>query len=120
MSTQKADLASVLRRAIDSAGLSVDELAVSTKIPRSTIRSFLKEPISAILPERVYLIGHLSVLAQELRLDVQEMVAIYDRENPIPTTTDLVPPKRPNPTKIALAAGLGGIAIFMIVLIVVS
>ncbi|MBK8013408.1 MAG: helix-turn-helix domain-containing protein [Deltaproteobacteria bacterium] len=119
MATTKGRLAEKLRKAIQESNVSVDELAARTKIPRSTIRALLDEPVSALLPERVYLRGHLSILARELEIDVRDTQDLFELENPEPRTIDVLPPPRFSPNAIAVAAAIGGIAVFLIVLVLV-
>lgn len=119
MATTKGRLAEKLRQAIKDSKTTVDDLAARTKIPKSTICALLDEPVSALLPERVYLRGHLSILAREVNMDIKDTQDLFELENPEPRTEDLIPPTRANPNTVALAAALGGIAVFAIVLALV-
>jgi len=89
--TDKSELADTLRDQLQRTGMTVDGLAERTKIPRSTIRSLLEEPISAVLPERVYLRGHTSTLAKELGMDVDDVLRAFDARYPVhaPETEDI-------------------------------
>lgn len=88
---EKSELAENLRDQLQRTGMTVDGLAERTKIPRSTIRALLEEPISAVLPERVYLRGHTSTLAKELGMDVDDVLRAFDARYPVdpPETADL-------------------------------
>lgn len=87
----KSELAESLREQLQRTGMTVDGLADRTKIPRSTIRALLEEPISAVLPERVYLRGHTSTIARELGMDVEEVLRAFDVRYPVdaPDTDDI-------------------------------
>lgn len=89
--TERSELAETLREQLKLTGMTVDGLAERTKIPRSTIRALLEEPISAVLPERVYLRGHTSTLARELGMDLDEVLRAFDARYPVdpPETGDL-------------------------------
>ncbi len=114
-------LAAQLNQGLLERRLSVEELADRTKVPASTIRSFLNEPVTGVLPERVYLRGHLAVLARELRLDVAALQSRFDIESPeLPTTKIVAPPPRFQGAGVAVVAGLAGIAILAVVLSFVS
>ncbi|MEM7678269.1 MAG: helix-turn-helix domain-containing protein, partial [Myxococcota bacterium] len=62
MTTKYSELAKQLRAAIEDSKHTIDQLADRTKVPRTTILALVEEPIAAVLPERVYLRGHLKVL----------------------------------------------------------
>ena len=112
---QISDLAVQLRAAIEASQNTVDELADKTKVPRTTILALIEEPVAAVLPERVYLRGHLKVLAQSLKLDAEAMAAAFDVAYPVaPPPSDLVPPESPA-RKLAVSAGLYGIALLAVV-----
>ncbi len=116
MNTDYSELARALREAIQASTLSIDELADRTKVPRTTILALIEEPIAAVLPERVYLRGHLKVVARALKLDAEVMVELFDRAHPVaPATTEQdVEPSRPI-RRLAVSAGLYGIAIIAVV-----
>lgn len=117
-----AKLADHLRQGIDAKNLDVDELAERTKVPRATIQSLLDEPTSSLLPERVYLRGHLSVLATDLCLDREQTLALFDDAYPAaPTTQDLIAQNpRFGTGSMAVAAGLACAAILAVVLAFVT
>ena len=94
-----------LKNGLKSESLSVDALAEKTKVPRSTIKHLLGDPSSAVIPPRIYLRGHLVVLAKELKLDEEELRRFFDESNPEPpaiNTQDMRRKKR----EFYLAAGL--------------
>lgn len=78
----KQNLAGLIQAGLTSAKLEVDALSAQTKIPRSTIMALLGEPPTGVLPERVYMRGHLSVLAKELGIDEPEVLANFDKAYP--------------------------------------
>ncbi len=114
---ERGELSKHLQAGLDASGQTVDRLAERTKVPRSTIRALLGENISAILPERVYLRGHLAVIAREMKLDPEESLALFDAENP-PEENKIEAELEPRfgPGTLALAAGCGAIALVAIVL----
>lgn len=115
--TAREALANHLRASLDERHVDVDVLADRTKVPRATIRALLEEPISGIVPERVYLRGHLSVLARELKIDRDETLALFDAAYPeAPTTEDLVNAPRFGTGSVAVAAGLATVALLAVVL----
>lgn len=115
------DLAKELRRAIDAAGTTVDSLAERTKVPRTTILHLLSEPVSAILPERVYLRGHLAVLARELRSDEGRLAAAFDAAYPSGDAPAVAPERaRFKNQSVAVSATLGGVALLSVVAAFVS
>jgi cytoskeletal protein RodZ len=110
-------LAAWLAEGLRRRALTVDDLAERTKVPRSTIQSFLDEPISALLPERVYLRGQLCSLARELRLDPVEGLRHFDARYPVsPWSEEVAERGRFSVGTITLAAGLGCIAVVAVVL----
>lgn len=109
-----SDLAVQLRAAIEASNQSIEELAERTKVPRTTILALIEEPIAAVLPERVYLRGHLKVLAQALKLDAAEMVAAFDEAYPVASASvEAVPADSPT-RQLAVSAGLYGIALLAV------
>ena len=95
----------------------MDVLADRTKVPRATINALLDEPASGIIPERVYLRGHLSVLASELDLDRSGTLDLFDDAFPTtPTTQDLTGAPRFGTGSVAVAAGLATVALLAVVL----
>ncbi len=115
--TPREALADHLRTSLEKADVTVDVLADRTKVPRATIRALLEEPISGIVPERVYLRGHLWVLAKELDLDRDTVLALFDAAYPeAPTTEDLAGAPRFGTGSVAVAAGLATVALLAVVL----
>ncbi len=114
------ELAEVLAAGMKRASVQVDDLAESTNIPRYTILSLLREPVSAVLPERVYLRGQLLVLARRVGLDEARALALFDDAYPEPATRDIEVERRFPAGVMALAAGLGCVAILAVVLAFVS
>jgi cytoskeletal protein RodZ len=110
-----------LKQALEQSKLDVDILADRTKVPRATIRSLLGENVSAVLPERVYLRGQLSLIAREIGISAGEARDLFDAENPVAEirSTDLDTPRISAGTTV-LAASLGCIALLAIVLAFVS
>ncbi|MEQ8272171.1 MAG: hypothetical protein RKU31_00820 [Deltaproteobacteria bacterium] len=110
-------LADHLRKALDSHDVTVDVLADRTKVTRATINALLDEPASGIVPERVYLRGHLSVLASELNLDREHTLDLFDAAFPAePTTQDLSGAPRFGTGSFAVAAGLATVALIAVAL----
>jgi len=112
----KSELADTLREQLKRTGMTVDSLADRTKIPRSTIRALLEEPISAVLPERVYLRGHTATLAKELGMDIEEVLRAFDVRYPTdpPSTGDLESGWATRST--IVGAGLGCFALIAVAL----
>src|SRR5262245_42219779 len=75
-------LSARLKRELERAKIGVDQLAARTKVPRSTLRLLLGEDVIAIAPGRVYLRGHLKLVARELGIDLQEAEALFDERFP--------------------------------------
>lgn len=97
-------------------GLSVDDLADRTRVPRSTILLLLGREQDGIPPPRTYLLGHLTVVARELGLGLDVVRPAFEASFPAPPPKDLVPERRLPAVTIAVAAGLGGIAILAVVI----
>ena len=117
MSANRGPLAQRLHAGIVQKRLSVEDLAERTTVPRATIASLLDEPVSAVLPERVYLRGHMLVLVRELDIAQEEALRLFDARYPeAPKTEDLVAQRRFGTGSVALAAGLAGIAVLAVVL----
>jgi cytoskeletal protein RodZ len=115
--SRRGRLADRLAGGLDRRGMSAEALAERTKVPRSTIDSFLEEPISAVLPERVYLRGQLVVLARELGLDGAELRRLFDEQYPAAPAREASPStSRFSPASITLVAGMGCIALVAVVL----
>ena len=92
-------------------------MAKSTKVPRSTLLALMDEPVSAVLPERVYMRGHLCVVARELGLDTGDIGGLFDRAYPVKEKAGAAPvaPRFSNGS-LALMVGLGGVAVLAVVL----
>lgn len=115
--TDERGLEDSLREQLQRTGLTVDSLAERTKIPRATIQSLLGEPVSAILPERVYLRGQAAIIAKELGMNEQQVLQAFDARYPRAIETS-----DPSSTGLGggrgtaiLGAGLGCIAIIAVV-----
>lgn len=113
-------LARRLAEAIATKGLTVEQLAERTKVHRSTLLALLDEPINAVIPPRVYLRGHALVVARELGLPAEEASRLFDETFPESgdESIDLTGPAFAR-AHMALAAGLGSIAILALVLAIV-
>lgn len=122
MSNPTTHLARHLTNALSASGLSVEQLAERTKVPRTTILHLMAEPVSAILPERVYLRGHMRVLARELSADVSELEALFDDAYPAAVAFAAPTPEKARfrAQSMALSAALGGVAIASVVAAFVS
>lgn len=117
MANERQTLADRLKGAMSQRGISVEAVAETTKIPRSTLQALLDEPVSAVLPERVYLRGHLGVVANELGLDRSEMNDLFDAAYPPRQDVSLGPVgPRFSAGSMALVASLGGMALLAVVL----
>jgi cytoskeletal protein RodZ len=113
-------LAKRLAEAIAEKHLTVEQLADRTKVHRSTLLALLEEPINAVIPPRIYLRGHTLVVARELGIPVDEAASLFDESYPEggDDSIDLTGPRFPR-AHVALAAGLGSIAILALVLAIV-
>jgi len=117
MATERQALADKLKQAIAAKGITVEVVADTTKIPRSTLQALMDEPVSGVLPERVYMRGHLGVVAGELGLDRAEMNSLFDSAYPCPDRAASGPAvPRLSTTSMAFMAGLGGMALLAVVL----
>lgn len=113
-STQK--LAQHLNTALADAGLSVETLSERTKVPRTTILHLMDQPVSAFLPERVYLRGHLGLIARELGASVPTIEAAFDDAYPAHTPEPELPEQaRYRSQSFAVTATLGGVALLSVV-----
>ncbi len=113
-------VAEQLKVAIDKSDHSVQSLADATKIPRTTILALLDEPISCILPERVYLRGHLGVLADQLGADRSAWLKAFDNVFPASNPADVTKPRGMSTTNVAMVAGLGTVAVVAVTVAFVS
>jgi len=121
MKVDEPQLAADLTRALDARGMTLDDLAVRTKVPRSTLRALFGHEDLVVLPGRVYLRAHLRLVIDELAMNVETTLSAFDRA--FPTEVDLVPLAklpRVSPGAVAIAAGLTGIGLLAIVLSIVS
>ncbi|MBK6683583.1 MAG: helix-turn-helix domain-containing protein [Deltaproteobacteria bacterium] len=109
-------LGQLLQQGLASRGLTVEVLSDRTKIPKSNIQLLLGEDDGGILPARTYLRGHLTVIAKELGLSVPEVLAALEVSHPAPPQKELIVERRLPAVTIAVAAGLGGIAILAVVI----
>lgn len=119
---ERTPLAQLLRSTILNAHVSVEELSERTKVPRTTIRYLMGDPISAILPERVYLRGHLGVLVSDLGADQDAFERAFALTFPEETTEMLDAPEviRFRAHSRALSAAFGGVALLSVVAAVIS
>jgi cytoskeletal protein RodZ len=113
---QSTTLAELLQNALEHKGTSVDAVAEKTKVPRSTLRALLGATDPAILPQRIYLRGHVGVFAKELGVDLGEVYARFDRENPSESKIEQIEEPRVSRGSMAAAAALGGIGIIAVIL----
>jgi cytoskeletal protein RodZ len=115
--TEAEPLASFLLGAMQKHRVSVEEIAESTKVPRSTLRALLGDSGPAVLPPRIYLRGHLGLVASALELDPEEALRLFDETYPpdddAPLTSDL---PRLRMSSMAIAAGLTGVGILAVIL----
>ncbi|MCA9553526.1 MAG: helix-turn-helix domain-containing protein [Myxococcales bacterium] len=117
MSDERQALANTLKQAISARGTTLDAVAQSTKVPRSTLLALMDEPVSAVLPERVYMRGHLCVVARELGLDSAKIGELFDLAYPVKEKVGLTPvAPRFSTGSLALMVGLGGMALLAVVL----
>lgn len=91
----------------------MEALADRTKVPKTTILYLMGEPVSAILPERVYLRGHLDVLGRELRTD--GLPAMFDACFPQTEAPDRPEEDRFRAQSTVVSATLGGVALLSVV-----
>lgn len=116
-STEIGSLQQLLAFGLQQRGLTIDDLADRTKVPRSTIRSLLGSTEPAILPQRVYLRGHVGVLAKDLGVDMEDAFSRFDIEQPAePKFYEEPDMPRVNRASMAAAAALGGIGIIAVIL----
>lgn len=121
MSELQTNLARNLKTALAQANVTVDALADRTKVPRTTILHLMNEPVEAILPERVYLRGHLGVLVREVGADVAHFEALFDEAFPLAQDEDEAPEQRRfRSQSMAVSATLGGVALLSVIAAFVS
>jgi cytoskeletal protein RodZ len=116
MTTTRKPVRELLNEAMTIRGISVDEIADRTKVPRATVRAFLGSREPAVLPQRVYLRGQLANVARYAGLDVASALAQFDEEHPPESRIEAAPVPRFAPMTMAFFAGLGGIAIIAVIL----
>ncbi|MCC7381836.1 MAG: helix-turn-helix domain-containing protein [Deltaproteobacteria bacterium] len=110
-------LASQLREALARAGATVDEISDQTKVPRSTLRVLLGEPISAMLPARVYLRGHLKLVARQLKVEDDVAMRLFDEAYPSThEERDVVELPRVRGSTMAIAAAIAGVGVLAVIL----
>lgn len=114
--TTNNDLADRLKDQLQRTGATVEALAERTKIPRPTILSLLEEPVSAVLPERVYLRGQTATLARELGMDVDEVLRAFDARYPEEHGTEPESTSGLGRRATIVGAGLGCFALVAVVL----
>ena len=125
MNEATMELAQRLYATLASSEHSVESLSERTKIPRATILHLLGESVSAVLPERVYLRGHLAVVVRELGGDDAEFERLFDRAFPATFTLanelcDMMPEAANRNYGLAWSAGIGAVAILAVVAVFVS
>ncbi|MBX2811126.1 MAG: helix-turn-helix domain-containing protein [Myxococcales bacterium] len=122
LTPESSPVANELKAAISMADISLDELSETTKVPRTTIRYLLGERVSAILPERVYLRGHLGVLAISLGADRTALESAFDATFPLVQEQQAMPvaQTRFRSQSMAVGAALGGVALLSVVAALVS
>lgn len=114
---QPGTLAQLLSQGLEQRGATVDTVAERTKVPRSTLRVLLGATDPAIVPQRVYLRGHVGVIAKDLGLDLGEAYARFDREYPTESKIEEVAVQPGfSRASMAAAAALGGIGIIAVIL----
>jgi cytoskeletal protein RodZ len=113
---QPGTLAQLLSQGLEQRGLTVDTVSERTKVPRSTLRVLLGATDPAILPQRVYLRGHVGVVAKDLGLELSEAFERFDREYPTESKVEPVVEPRSSRVSMAAAAALGGIGIIAVIL----
>ena len=115
-------LARQLEAGLVRKNLTVEELSARTKVPSFSIHTFLGAPVVDELPERVYLRGHLGLLVRELDLDHAAVMDAFDAAFPRDPEPEVEygPPPAFGRRELALAAGLGGVALLAVVLAVAS
>ena len=114
---RKDALAQGLQAALDKAHVSVENVSDRTKVPQSTLRWFLGETGAALLPARVYLRGHLLLVAREIGMDETLARDLFDAAYPkIEEIRDLPEIRRVSGSALALSAGLAGVGILAIIL----
>ena len=69
---------SMLREAREERGLALDDVAAMTRIPRGMLEHLEEDRFEEYVAE-VFVRGHLRNYAQELRLDVDEVLQCYER-----------------------------------------
>jgi cytoskeletal protein RodZ len=102
-----SSLAHRFRDQMSLTGLTVDGLADRTKIPRATIRWLLEEETAAVLPGRVYLRGQTAILAREMGMNVEAVLAEFDRRMPAEDPDASTAEPRPSFNGTWIGAGLG-------------
>lgn len=114
---QPGTLAQLLSQGLEQRGSTVDAVSERTKVPRSTLRVLLGATDPAIVPQRVYLRGHVGVIGKDLGLDLQDVYARFDREYPSESKVEEVAAQpRISRASMAAAAALGGIGIIAVIL----
>jgi cytoskeletal protein RodZ len=114
---QSGTLAQLLSQGLEQRGMTVETVSDRTKVPRSTLRVLLGATDPAILPQRIYLRGHVGVIAKDLGLDPVDAYARFDRENPTESKIEAaVVEPRFSKASMAGVAALGGIGIIAVIL----
>ncbi len=118
MANEREALAETLKKALVDNGTTLESVSNTTKIPRSTLQALMGQPISSMLPERVYMRGHLGVVAAELGLDRAKMNEMFDQAYARGEVTKPSPSSRSHigAASVAVMVGLGGMAVLAVVL----
>lgn len=112
-------LAEQLESGLAEKNLTVKELSARTKVQSFSIHAFLGHAVVDALPERVYLRGHLGLVARELGLDVPAALAAFDEAFPVDVEPEEEEPAAPQTfgrRELALAAGLAGVGLIAVVI----
>jgi cytoskeletal protein RodZ len=116
-------LASRLKEAIDRNGTSIDRVSNNTKVPRTTVRALIGEVNEpSLVPARVYLRGHLKLIAAELGIPQDEAERLFDESYPaaqIDTALNADLP-RFRPSLVAIAGALAGVGILAVILSILA
>ena len=115
------NLATLLSRAIEARNVSLDTLVERTKVTKPTLRAFLGATDPAVLPSRVYLRGHLRIVANYLAVDEAQALASFDRAFPVESdSASSATGPRMSRASVAFVAGLAGLGVLAIVLSIVA
>jgi cytoskeletal protein RodZ len=118
MENEREALAATLKQALIDNNTTLDGISDITKVPRSTLQALMGEPISSMLPERVYMRGHLGVVAAQLGLDREKMNEMFDQAYARGEVTSSAQSSRSHigAASLVVMVGLGGMAVLAVVL----